>query len=265
MASFIDVVYEDQDRQVLWRGVEMTDCDEFDAFMTENVASRLYDKEENTEFEMYLKGVSNAGFMRENLDVALATEAEESDGWVVGEAIAEAFLAHQHGIVWPWNMKRDKRNPKASLAGADLVGFRVEGVEVQFAFGEVKSSSESRQPPQVMRGSDGMTNQIKNLSEDPSESSLIWTLIKWLFSRCRTASHKELFYSALKSFNDSKGKAISLYGVLIRDTQPNEKDLKNSGRKLAEVIEPSTICYLFAVYIPCAIADLPYRVAGGTA
>ena len=72
MASFIDVVYEDQDRQVLWRGVEMTDCDEFDTFLTKNVASRLYDEEENTEFEMYLKGISNAGFMRENLDAVLA-------------------------------------------------------------------------------------------------------------------------------------------------------------------------------------------------
>ena len=262
MASFIDVVYEDQDRQVLWCGVEMTDCDEFETFLTKNVASRLYDEEENTEFEMYLKGISNAGFMRENLDAVLAAYAEQIDGWVVGEAMAEAFLTHEHDIVWPWNMKRDKRNPKSSLAGADLVGFRVEGSKVQFAFGEVKSSSESRQPPQVMRGSDGMTNQIKNLSKD---LSLISTLIRWLFSRCRTASHKELFNSALKSFDDSRGKAISLYGVLIRDTQPNEKDLKNSGRKLAEVIVPSTTCYLFAVYIPCAIADLPCRVAGGTA
>ena len=262
MASFIDVVYEDQDRQVSWRGVKMTDCDEFDTFLTKNVASRLYDEEENTGFEMCLRDVSNTGFVHKNLDVALAADTEESNGWVVGEAIAEAFLTHKHGIVWPWNMKRDKRNPKASLAGADLIGFRVEGVRVQFAFGEAKSSSESRQPPRVMRGSDGMTNQIENLSKD---SSLIWTLIRWLFSRCKTTFHKELFNSALKSFTDSGLKTISLYGVLIRDTQPNEKDLKNSGRKLAEVIEPFTTCYLFAVYIPCAITDLPNRVAGGTA
>lgn len=260
MASFIDVVYENEDRQVSWRGVKMTDCDDFDTFMAEDVASRLYDEEERTEFQVHLRGLNNTDFAPENLDAILAADTEESKDWVVGEAIAEAFLTQEHNVVWPWNMKRDKRNPRASLAGADLVGFKVEGSKVQFAFGEVKSSSDPNSPPGVMKGRSGMTNQLKNLAED---FSLICRLIRWLFPRCRTESHKELFNVAMELFAGSGNKAMFLYGVLVRDTPPIEKDLRKSGRKLAEVISPPAICRLFAVYIPCTVADLPCRVAGG--
>ena len=260
MTSFIDVVYENQNRQVFWRGVKMTDCDDFNTFMAEDVASRLYDEEEETEFQMHLRGLGNTDFAHENLAAILAADAGESDSWAVGEAVAEAFLTHEHGIVWPWNMRRDKRNPKASLAGADLVGFRVEGSKVQFAFGEVKSSSDSDSPPRVMKGRNGMTDQLKNLAED---FSLICRLIRWLFPRCRTESHKELFNSAMELFAGSGNRAMFLYGVLVRDTPPIEKDLRKGGRKLAEVINPPAICHLFAIYIPCTVADLPCRVAGG--
>ena len=260
MASFIDVVYENQNRRVFWCGVEMTDCDDFNTFMTENVASRLYDEEEQTEFETHLRSLGNTDFARENLDAVLAADTEENEGWVVGEAIAEAFLTQEHNVVWPWNMKRDKRNPKASLAGADLVGFKVEGSKVQFVFGEVKSSSDPDSPPGVMKGRSGMTNQLKNLAGD---FSLMGRLIRWLFSRCRTESHKELFNSAMKLFVDSGNNAMLLYGVLVRDTPPVEKDLREGGLKLAEVISPPAICHLFAIYIPCTVADLPCRVAGG--
>ena len=260
MASFIDVVYENQDRQVFWCGMKMTDGDGFNAFMTEKVASRLYDEEEQAEFETHLRGLSNTNFARENLDVFLAADTEESkDGWVVGEAIAEAFLTQEHNVVWPWNMNRDKRNPRASLAGADLVGFKVDGPKVQFAFGEVKTSQDSNSPPGLMKGPKGMPDQLTNLAED---SSLIWGLIRWLFSRCRTQPHKEFFRSAMKLFVDSGCKITSLYGVLVRDTSPIEKDLRRGGQKLAEVVNPPAICHLFAIYIPCTVTDLPYRVTG---
>lgn len=160
MASFIDVVYENRDRQVFWSGVKMTDGDDFNTFVTKNVASRLYDEEEQAEFKAHLRGLSNTNFASENLDVTLAADAAESKKpWDVGEAIAEAFLTQEHNVVWPWNMNRDKRNPNASLTGADLVGFRIEDSKAQFIFGEVKAPSiDSSSPPTVMKGPTGMTN-----------------------------------------------------------------------------------------------------------
>lgn len=262
MASFIDVVYKNQDRQVFWCGIKMTDGDDFNTFLTKNVASRLYDEEEQAEFKAHLRGLNNTEFARENLDVTLAADAAESKKpWDVGEAIAEAFLTQEHNVVWPWNMNRDKRNPNASLAGADLVGFKIEGSKVQFVFGEVKSPiSNSSSPPAVMRGPTGMTNQLKNLMED---STLILGLIRWLYSRCKTGPHEKSFNSALKLFIESGKKKVFLYGVLVRHTTPIEKDLRKSGQELADVIGPPVICHLFAIYIPCMVADLTNRVTGG--
>ena len=37
---------------------------------------------------------------------------------------------------FPWNSDRDKRTPKASLSGADLVGFIENGDEVVLVLGE---------------------------------------------------------------------------------------------------------------------------------
>ena len=67
---------------VRFSGMKMTDGDGSNAFMTEKVASRLYDEYEQAEFKTHLRGLSNANFARENLDAFLAADTEESkDGW----------------------------------------------------------------------------------------------------------------------------------------------------------------------------------------
>ena len=258
MAPFVGVVYTNQDRQVIRCGVEMTDGDDFSKFMTERVAPRLYDEEGQTEFEVYLSSLGSTDFARKNLGAFLVADTEESKNWWdVGEAIAEAFLTQEHNVVWPWNMNRDKRNPRASPSGADLVGFKIEGSKVQFAFGEVKTSGDSNSPPRVMKG---MTNQLKKLARD---SSIIDEHIRWLFHRCKTESHKENFRSAMELFAGSKGKAVSFYGVLVRGVPPIETDLITGGKVLAEVISPPAMCHLLAIYIPCTVEELLYRVTEG--
>ncbi len=260
MASFIGAIYSNHDGQVFWYGVEMTEGDDFNRFLTKNVASRLYDEEGQSEFETHLRSLGDSGFVQGNLDGLVTSSTEEiGTGWRVGEAIAEAFLAQEHSIVWPWNMNRDRRNSRASLPGADLVGFKVDGSNVQFAFGEVKTSSDSGSPPGVMKGDKGMTNQLKNLSEN---YSLIRRLIEWLFYRCRGGPYEDFFNSAMSMFVGSGKKAFSLYGVLVRDTQPNETDLSQSGQTLARILNHPTICHLFAIYIPCTVDGLPHRVTG---
>ncbi len=260
MTSFAKTTYEDQHGQVLWSGIAMNDSDDFKRFMARDVASRLHDEEGKTEFETHLRGLANTDFARESLDAVLASKAGEEHDWAVGEALAEEFLGHEFGIIWPWNMERDKRNPRASLQGADIVGFSVEGDETRLVLGEVKTSSDEKQPPGVMSGRGGMINQIENLAND---LSVIVQLLTWLFPRCKGTEHETFFDSAIELFLDSGNKAVSLYGILIRDTRPDEKDLRRRGRSLAETIHPPTTCKLLAIYIPCAIACLPALAAGG--
>lgn len=259
-SALASICYEKQDRQVFWRGVSLVDGDDFNTFMTNEVASRLHDEEGTTAFETHLRGLANTGFARNSLTAILEAEIPEERDWAVGEAMAEAYLGREHEITWPWNMERDKRNPKASLPGADLVGFEINGSNVRLALGEVKTATDSKTPPGVMNGRSGMTHQIDNLA---SNLSLINQLLKWLLPRCKGTEHEVLFNTAIGLFLESGNKAIALFGVLIRDTEPNNLDLEARGRTLAGTLQSPTTCQLIAIYLPCAITDLPARVSGG--
>lgn len=251
--------YEAQDRQVSWRGVSMVDGEVFEAFISNDVASRLHDNEGATELEAHLRGLANTGFARDSLDAVLAAEIPEQRNWAVGEAMAEAYLECEHEITWPWNMERDKRHPNASLPGADLVGFKIDGEDSCLALGEVKTSADAQTPPGVMSGRSGMKHQIDNLANN---LALHYQLLKWLLPRCKGTEHATSFNSAVTLFFNSGNKAVALFGVLIRDTQPNELDLKARGQTLAGSLQDPTTCQLIAIYLPCAITDLPARVSG---
>lgn len=254
------IEYTDNLGQVSWLGVGMEDNEGFNSFVTGDVESRLHDTEGHDEFETYLRGLANTGFANNNLNAILEAEIQEERDWAIGEAMAEAYLNLEHGIIWPWNMERDKRNPNASLPGADLVGFEIDGDNARLALGEVKTSTDARTPPGVMNGRSGMAHQIDNLAND---LSMICQLLKWLLPRCKGTTHETSFNAAIGIFLDSGNKAISLFGVLIRDTQPNELDLQRRGRTLARALQAPTTCHLIAIYLPCAISDLPSRVEGG--
>ena len=251
--------YEGQDRQVSWCGVAMNDGNGFNAFMANDVASRLHDSEGLAEFDAHLRSLPNTGFARDNLRTLLAADIPEERDWAVGEALAEAYLSREHAITWPWNTERDKRNPRASLPGADLVGFEINGNEVRLVLGEVKTSTDVQTPPSVMSGRSGMTHQIDKLAKD---LSLVRQLLYWLFFRCKSTEHEAHFNEAISLFFDSGNSAIALFGVLIRDTQPNRLDLQNRGRTLSGVLQNPTTCQLLAIYLPCTIADLPALVEG---
>ena len=238
----------------------MEDGDGFNTFLTNDVASRLHDDEGIIEFEAHLRGLANTGFARDSLNAILAAEIPEQRDWAVGEAVAEAYLGCEYEIIWPWNMERDKRNPNASLPGADLVGFEISGADVRLVLGEVKTSTDVQTPPGVMNGRSGMTHQIDNLANN---LSMINQLLKWLLPRCKGTKHEASFNAAILLFLDSGNKAIALFGVLVRDTQPNALDVQARGKTLAGSLQVPTTCQLIAIYLPCPISDLSARVAGG--
>jgi len=259
--AFTTKYYTGQEQQVSWDGVSLKDCEEFNTFMKKDVASRLYDQEGNDGFESHLRGMASTGFAKESLNRILSAEILEERDWAVAEALAEAWLNKEYNVIWPWNMERDKRNPKASLPGADLIGFIQINEETRFVFGEVKSSSEEKYPPQVMSNRHGhMGHQIDNLATNLSS---ILQLLKWLLPRCKGTQQESLYNSSIILYLTSGNKAVSLFGILVRDTEVNDLDLKKRGQALGAVIQSPTTCQLVALYVPCKIKELPTRVKGG--
>ena len=141
--------------------------------------------------------------------------------WRVGEAIGEVFLVDCRDCFFPWPSGRDLKNPSASLPGADLVGFAVEGQSERFAFGEVKTSQSEDAPPSVMYGRSGLITQLEGLRDEIRVKD---ALVLYLGFRAQDAPWCDRYREAARRyFADHTD--VSLFGVLVRDVEPNRTEL----------------------------------------
>lgn len=255
--------YQSAQGCVSWRGERAREGNELNAFLQGPVAARLNDSEGGEAFTGHLRGLSLTGMGQAALEEVLAAEVPETRDWAAGEALAEAVLEANHDVVLPWNTERDKRNPFASLPGADIVGFQRDGDSHRLALGEVKSSSEAKSPPQVMSGrSGGLTHQIDNLA---SNLGTICQLLKWLLPRVKQTVHEPAFNAACTRFFNSERRDLALFGILVRDQEVRESDLQTRGQQLADRLQAPTHCHLIALYLPWPIAQLPQAIGQGGA
>lgn len=252
-------VYQHYDTD--FRGYEgiQVDANECEETLATTVNENLVDLEEKQRFQgdlEELKGaIEQTGFNAPQellIDIQALNnqEPEDTREWRIGESIAEIILDEHYGARFYWNELRDARNPQGNKTGADLVGVIETDGEVLFLFGETKTSSEMKRPPQVMSKSDGMENQLRDLSSNPKKQK---TLIQYLASKTRnlesTDPFKADFSKALKNYYQPNDCKYQLFGVLVRDIEPDEEDLSHSYARLnADILEPAGL-RLLAVYM----------------
>lgn len=236
---------------VSWTGHHINDLERFKRYLKKVVKFRVFDSELG--FETDLKALATTGMATEYVE-RLLRAVPELKGWEIGEALAECILKTDSGldIHWPWNTVRDRRTPRASLPGADLVGFCKYNDVVLLIIGEVKTSSDRSAPPNVMNGGSGMTWQLEKCA---TFMDIHLTLLKWLCARCTSEPFRSLYEQAVSRFLASEGKELLIVGVLLRDTTPNEDDLRSRGNSLSQKLLEPTKTKLFAWYLPVPISD----------
>lgn len=226
-------------------GVSFSKAD-LDFALEQRLPPLLCDDSGKKKIEEYLGSLAETAFATDQLQAALNATHPVKD-WQVGESLAEAYLVDHRDCEFPWPMGRDLRNPNASPAGADLVGFQKHGTTRRFAFGEVKTSQEEKWPPQVVTGRHGLARQLELLRD--SDQSKHHLVIIYLGHRAPhsewESSYKE---SVIRYFQDSAD--VSLFGFLIRDVTPNPADLKLRATVLAKGCPQTTSIELSAVYLP---------------
>lgn len=242
-----------------WSGHNVTDATQFTTYLRSIVRDRVDDV--HTGFEAELRGMATTEMAIDYVETLLRAVPEEK-AWAIGEALAECVLADDESreVCWPWNLVRDRRTPRASLPGADLVGFCKEGESVLLLFGEVKTSSDAGTPPNVMNGSGGMAWQ---LAEEATRLDIQHALLKWLRSRCDAPHHRELYQAAVQRYVQSVGKEILLVGILLRDTEPNELDVKARAAALGAKLGSPTRIEIVAWYLPVPIEAWSALLHGG--
>lgn len=247
------ITYSDRLGSACWEGRSVPDAGQFKHFIRHSVRERVTDHD--SPFDAELRSLATTGMETEFVERLLKATPSPA-GWEIGEALAECVLQLESGreICWPWNSVRDRRTPRASLPGADLVGFCQESGSVWLLFGEVKTSSELGTPPNVMYGGSGMAWQLQ---ETAKRLDVQRSLLVWLQARCRGAPFQDYFRQAVSRFLRSRGRDVLVVGVLIRDTTPNRLDLEGRGRVLSRELVSPTRVELLALYLPVPISDWP--------
>jgi hypothetical protein len=229
------------------RGASYTDT-ELDAALAGSVSRILWDDSGKADLATILMSVTTTEFSEVSIKRILDS-GQVLEKWRVGEALAEAFLIEHRGCEYPWPTGRDLKNPSASSAGTDLVGFQKAGNSVsahRFAFGEVKTSEQQEWPPSVMDGRHGLKKQLENLRDSTHVKD---ALVKYLGHHANSTEWFPRYQNAACRYLANPSD-VSLFGILVRDVEPKVEDLAVRAQALARGCPAETSVELRALYLP---------------
>ena len=218
---------------------------ELEEAINNTVAATVFDEEGRAIIRDLLATVPETEFKQEELERVLEPQQYMED-WRVGEALAECYLVEHRNCFFPWPDSRDERKEGSSLPGADLVGFQAADGGDRFAFGEVKTSQEDKSPPQAIYGRTGLKKQLEDLRDNKKVRD---SLMRYLGYRAQGSNWQKRYQAASKRYLTNSSDVL-LYGVLVRDIAPDEKDLKARVETLADSCPYGTEIELLALYLP---------------
>lgn len=242
----LEAEYEKRDEvgNVQYEGVSFAK-NEFPAFLRQTISPAYRDEKYNA--QMKAVAIEMTGFDSANLQAVFDTMSKVSN-FRIGELVAEKIVESRYNAKFTYNSDRDLKNPNSNNTGADLVGFIEMGDgAINFLFGEVKTSEEEAAPPGVMYGSTGMIDQLAELGTRPDKLN---SLVKWIFLKCRLDKDllvQKCIREAMQNYAKDRS-SVRLIGVLVRDTNPDELDLKNRYNDLKRKIAGRHNVQLLAVY-----------------
>ncbi|MCX6584703.1 MAG: hypothetical protein NT166_31410 [Candidatus Aminicenantes bacterium] len=235
-------IYNLDNKYVTSRGVCYT-IDELNRCLKGQVSKILFDQEGMLIIENMLSNTSATGFKNENVKRILSKKLNP-EKWRVGEALAESYLGAHKNCSFPWNSDRDKKNENSSLTGADIVGFqKTTGMDNRFAFGEVKTLEEKKYPPSRAQS---LKSQLTNLYTNTNTRD---NLVKYLAHRATNSPWQQQFKNSFRRYMKNNSD-VSLFGFMVRDVAPDERDLSSITHSLSEISAPQPSLELTALYLP---------------
>ncbi len=234
------------------RGASYTDA-EVDTALSGSVLRILWDDDGTADLQAILTSVVTTDFSDKSIRRVLANRVTP-ENWHVGEGLAEAFLVEHRACEFPWPSGRDLKNPSASPAGTDLVGFQNTNAAEnahRFAFGEVKTSEQEAWPPSVMDGRHGMKQQLEGLRDSTTMKD---SLVIYLGHHVSGTDWLPRYRSAATRYLADPGD-VSLFGILVRDVEPKREDLARRAGDLASGCPAGTSIELRAMYLPKKTID----------
>ena len=216
--------------------------------LVNEIKQRLTDQKGSQQLINRFENISSTGFEKTRLNQIFTLEEKDYEPWQIGEAFSEYFLEEDRNVKFWTHVLRDLRNPNASSTGTDILGFVDLGDETLFVFGEVKTSTEESSPPGLLTGRSGMKKQIRDLIKD---NEIKDNLVKFLGHKVVDLPEDHAFLNdyknALMSYMKNK---VHLYGVLVRDVECKDTDLRARYKEYKDNLHESTVLDFLGLYIP---------------
>lgn len=111
------------------------------------------------------------------------------------------------------------------------MAFPTDGRQVLLLIGEVRTFSGPATPPRVMRGETALGRQLERSAGQLEIRRALWN---WLRPRCRSKELRRLYKAALRRYASSQGSVVYMVGILLRHTEPDERDISPTGQILAK-------------------------------
>ena len=207
--------------------------------------------------------IARTGFQKAKLQEIFKSRHEPIP-WRIGEALSECYLEDYCNARFHYESSRDAKNPRSNLTGADIVGFIDINDQTIFLFGEVKTSNQKLSPPTILYGRSGL---IKQLEIIVNKKEVRYDLIKWLGFKAKNLENTHGFQidyrRALEFYLRSDGELVKIVGILVRDIEPNEKDLKSRYNRLLKNLNKNIYFDLKAFYLPIDINQLDRILING--
>ena len=248
MPTILDVVYkkDSEDLEPVPYAGLLFMTDDFKDYLHNRVKEQFFDIQWTQQLVEEAQEIEETGFSSSNLLEIFESQAVP-DTWRIGEALAECVLEDYKNHKFYYAGSRDQKNPNSSQTGADLVGIcDIENTKY-FVFGEVKTSSDKNIPPNVFYGEKGMSQQLEDLKLKDRKRH---ALVRWFWGKAISAGgeFKRNCEKALASYTGSNHNKVKLIGVLVRDTDPNKRDLYARAKALNHDIPAEMKIELVAIY-----------------
>jgi len=226
--------------------------------MLADVYTIVRDEAGASEVEVFLAGIATTEFADATLQQVLRSDRQLED-WRIGEAIAECYLVEHRDCEFPWPCGRDLKNPDSSPAGTDLVGFQQPGgASARFSFAEVKTSTQCKYPPSLIYGRHGLKQQLDDLRDSAAVKD---GLVKYLGLHAPGRPWVATYRQAASRYIHDRSD-VTIFGVLVRDVDPNHLDCSVRANELCQQCPGLTVIELLALYLPAgSIPTLPQRIS----
>lgn len=234
--------YSIESESIVAFGVSHTDA-EMKEILCDDVYDKLFDINEHSEIAI---GLEDTGFKQAVIMEKLFPITSKED-WEIGEAYAQVYAENNLNSSIPWGISRDIKKPGSSLPGADIIGLHRDDSGTCFLFGEIKTSSQDKYPPNVMYGDHGLKKQLEDLCED---EEITKSLVRYLAYRLKESALWDGYKEAFMHYLESDGSKVHILGVLVRDVKPNEEDLSARTKKLEKFVVNGRTIELVGIYVP---------------